>query len=188
VCPNLRVSFRANLYLKCTSISRIFVSINSISHFPSSQHRWNCGGQISHADQILDRASQSEDPMHFAHSAMPHFPDQRNRLQPAEVDKRGRITFPTGGKVDVTIPATNPTTGLPTTAAEKCALIETAINNSAWNTSISGNVITIKPGPQGDVSTSVTKASINANALWSKKGAGVKSCSLRATSCAQAFQ
>src|SRR5215469_10416125 len=46
-------------------------------------HRLN-GGQISHAHQVVGGAGESEDPVHFANSAMPNFSQERNRLQPAE--------------------------------------------------------------------------------------------------------
>src|SRR5215470_18478114 len=71
-------------------ISGVFVSsrFNSMllkTHVGSELHRWNRRpGQVSHAHQIVGRARQSENPMHFRNSAMPHLPHQRNRLQPAE--------------------------------------------------------------------------------------------------------
>src|SRR5215472_6948165 len=70
-------------------ISGVFLSsgFNSMllkTHVGSELHRWNCCGQVSHAHQIVGRARQSEDPMHFTDSAMPHLPHLRNRLQPAE--------------------------------------------------------------------------------------------------------
>ena len=53
------------------------------THVGSDLHHGNWD-QVSHAHQIVGRARQSEIPMHFADSAMPHLPHQRNRLQPAE--------------------------------------------------------------------------------------------------------
>src|SRR5579884_1426406 len=47
-------------------------------------HLCNCGRQISHAHQIVGRASEGKDPVHFAHPAMPNLPHQRNGFQPAE--------------------------------------------------------------------------------------------------------
>ena len=40
--------------------------------------------QVSHAHQIVGGTSEGEDPVHFAHPAMPNLPHQRDRLQPAE--------------------------------------------------------------------------------------------------------
>jgi hypothetical protein len=54
------------------------------THVGPDLHRRNCGGQVSHAHQIVGGASESKNSVHFAHSAMPHLPHQRNRLHPAE--------------------------------------------------------------------------------------------------------
>ena len=50
----------------------------------SDLHHRNCGGQVTHAHQIVGGAGQSKYPVHFAHPAMPHLPHQRDGLQPAE--------------------------------------------------------------------------------------------------------
>src|SRR5712692_6232466 len=50
---------------------------------PDLRHR-NCGGQVSHAHQIVGGAGEGKDPVHFAHSAMPNLAHERNRLQPAK--------------------------------------------------------------------------------------------------------
>ena len=47
-------------------------------------HRRNCGGQVSHAHQVVGGAGHGKNPIHSTDSAMPHLPHQRNRLQPAE--------------------------------------------------------------------------------------------------------
>jgi hypothetical protein len=46
-------------------------------------HR-NCGGQVSHAHQIVGGAGQGKYPVHFAHPAMSNLPHERDGLQPAE--------------------------------------------------------------------------------------------------------
>ena len=61
-----------------------FNSLLLKTHVDSELHRWNWGDQVSHPHQIVGRACEREDPMHFADSAMPQLPHQRNRLQPAE--------------------------------------------------------------------------------------------------------
>src|SRR5437764_4662919 len=47
------------------------------------EQRWDCR-EVSHAHQVVGCAGEAEDPVHFAHSAMPHFAQQGDRLQPAE--------------------------------------------------------------------------------------------------------
>jgi hypothetical protein len=79
-------------------------------HFGLDLHRRNYGGQIAHAHQIVGGASKGEDPIHFAHSAMPHLPHQRNRLQPA---KAFLDAFP--------FSLTDGITGMPSGAAINCA-------------------------------------------------------------------
>ena len=54
------------------------------THVGPDLHRRNCGGQVSHAHQIVGGAGEGKNPVHFADSAMPNLPHQRNRLQPAE--------------------------------------------------------------------------------------------------------
>jgi hypothetical protein len=46
--------------------------------------RRNSRGQVAHAQQVVGRAGEGKDPVHFAHTAMAHFPQQGNSLQPAE--------------------------------------------------------------------------------------------------------
>src|SRR5262252_4654917 len=53
------------------------------AHVGPDLHRRN-RGQISHAHQIVGGAGESENPVHFANSAMPNLSQERNRLQPAE--------------------------------------------------------------------------------------------------------
>jgi len=53
------------------------------AHVGPDLHHRN-GGQISHAYQVVGGAGECEDPVHFAHSAMPSFSHERNRLQPAK--------------------------------------------------------------------------------------------------------
>jgi hypothetical protein len=71
------------------SICGVFVASASNSMLlethvgPDLRHR-NCGGQVSHSHQVVSRAGQSKDPVHFAHPAMPNLPHERYRLQPAE--------------------------------------------------------------------------------------------------------
>ncbi len=72
-----------------SSISGVFVAAASNSmlcetHVNPDLQRRNCGRQVSHAHQIVGRASEGEDPIYFADPAMAHFPHQRNRLQPAK--------------------------------------------------------------------------------------------------------
>ncbi len=50
---------------------------------PDLRHR-NCGGQVSHAHQIVGGAGQGKYPVHFAHPAMSNLAHERDRLQPAE--------------------------------------------------------------------------------------------------------
>jgi hypothetical protein len=50
------------------------------THFGPDLQVQNCGSQISQAHQIVGRACQSEDPVHLADSAMPHFAHQGNRF------------------------------------------------------------------------------------------------------------
>src|SRR4030081_540478 len=71
------------------SISGVFVTAASNSmlretHVDSDLQRRNCGRQVSHAHQIVGRASEGKDPVHFADPTMTHFPHQRNRLQPTK--------------------------------------------------------------------------------------------------------
>src|ERR1700720_2168543 len=47
-------------------------------------HRRHCGGQVSHAHQVVGGAGHGKNPIHSTDAAMPHLPHQRNRLQPAE--------------------------------------------------------------------------------------------------------
>src|SRR5713226_3284137 len=54
------------------------------THFGCDLHRRNYGGKISHAHQIVSRASEGKDPVDFANPTMAHLPHQRNRLQPAK--------------------------------------------------------------------------------------------------------
>ena len=54
------------------------------THVDPDLRHCNCGGQISHAHQIVGRASEGKDPVHFAQPTMPYLPHQRNRFQPAE--------------------------------------------------------------------------------------------------------
>src|SRR6266849_3924568 len=51
---------------------------------PPDLHGRNCRRQISHAHQVVGRAGEGKDPVHFANSAMPYFSQERDRLQPAE--------------------------------------------------------------------------------------------------------
>ena len=51
------------------------------THFGLDLHRRNCGSQIAHANQIVGRARETEDPIHATNPAMANFPHQRNRLQ-----------------------------------------------------------------------------------------------------------
>jgi hypothetical protein len=44
----------------------------------------NCGGQVSHAHQIVGGAGPGKDPVHFAHPAMSDLSHQRDGFQPAE--------------------------------------------------------------------------------------------------------
>jgi len=53
------------------------------THFGPDLHGRNCG-EIPDAHQIVGCAGEGEDPVHFADPTMPHFPQQRDRLQPAE--------------------------------------------------------------------------------------------------------
>ena len=54
------------------------------THFAIDLHRGNCDGEIPHPHQIVGRAGEGEDPIHFAHSTMPNLAHQRSRLQAAE--------------------------------------------------------------------------------------------------------
>jgi len=54
------------------------------THVDPDLHGRNCGRQVSHAHRVVGRAGEGKDPVHFANSAMPYFPQQRNRLQLAE--------------------------------------------------------------------------------------------------------
>src|SRR5581483_4788743 len=54
------------------------------THVGLDLHRRNCRRQVSQAHQIVGRAGQGEDPVHFADTAMPNLAHQGNRLQPAE--------------------------------------------------------------------------------------------------------
>src|SRR3989440_6309505 len=53
------------------------------THVDLDLQRWDCR-EVSHAHQVVGCAGEGEDPVHFAHSAMPHFAQQGDRLQPAE--------------------------------------------------------------------------------------------------------
>src|SRR5713101_786560 len=60
--------------------------------------------QVPHSHQIVGRTSKSEHPVHLENSTMPDFPQQRNRLQPAEtffdafpLDLADAITFVLSG-------------------------------------------------------------------------------------------
>jgi hypothetical protein len=46
---------------------------------PDLRHR-NCGGQVSHAHQIVGGAGQGKYPVHFAHPAMSNLAHERYRL------------------------------------------------------------------------------------------------------------
>src|ERR1700745_4478486 len=54
------------------------------THFHPNLPSENCSAQISHAHQIVDRAGEGKQPVHFAHSTMSHLPHQGDRLQLAE--------------------------------------------------------------------------------------------------------
>jgi len=54
------------------------------THVGPDLRRRNCGGQVSHAHQIVGGAGESKHPVHSAHPAMANLPHERNRLQPAE--------------------------------------------------------------------------------------------------------
>src|SRR6201982_2890706 len=54
------------------------------THFGLDLHRRNCGGEVSHAHQIVGRAGEGEDPIYLAYSTVPQLAHQRNRLEPAE--------------------------------------------------------------------------------------------------------
>src|SRR5580765_9043652 len=56
----------------------------SRTHFGLDLQRRSCSHQVAHAHQIVSGAGEGEQPMHFAHSAMPHLPHQRDSFQPAE--------------------------------------------------------------------------------------------------------
>jgi hypothetical protein len=71
------------------SISGVLVvaAFNSVPreiHVGPDLRRRGRGSQVSHAHQIVGRASEGKDPVHFAHSTMPNLPHQGDRLQPAE--------------------------------------------------------------------------------------------------------
>jgi hypothetical protein len=51
------------------------------THVSPDLHRGNCGGQVSHAHQIV---GEGKCPVHFAHPAVPNLPHERNRLEPSE--------------------------------------------------------------------------------------------------------
>src|SRR6266566_7870788 len=53
------------------------------THVHLDLQRWDCR-KVSHAHQVVGCAGEGEDPVHFAHSAMPHFAQQGDRLQPTE--------------------------------------------------------------------------------------------------------
>src|SRR5206468_690698 len=53
------------------------------THVDLDLQRWDCR-EVSHAHQVVGCVGEGEDPVHFAHSAMPHFAQQGDRLQPAE--------------------------------------------------------------------------------------------------------
>jgi hypothetical protein len=70
-------------------ISSVFVGFRSNSmlletHVGPDLRQRNCGGQVSHAHQIVGGAGQRKDPVHSADPTMPHLPHERDRLQPAE--------------------------------------------------------------------------------------------------------
>src|SRR5579872_4868812 len=56
----------------------------SQAHLRTDLHCWNCGGQVSHAHQIVGGAGESKDAVHFTNPPMPNLPHERDRLQPAE--------------------------------------------------------------------------------------------------------
>ena len=69
-------------------ISDVFLVPESSSrrrraHLGPDLPRWN-DRQVSHAHQIVGRASEGKDPVHFADPTMAHLPHQCNRLQPAK--------------------------------------------------------------------------------------------------------
>src|SRR5438552_19149904 len=45
------------------------------THVDLDLQRWDCR-EVSHAHQVVGCAGEGEDPVHFAHSAMPHFAQQ----------------------------------------------------------------------------------------------------------------
>ena len=54
-------------------------------HYGPDGLRRNCAArQVPHAHHIVGRAGKRKDPIDFQRSAMPHFAEQRNGLQPAE--------------------------------------------------------------------------------------------------------
>ena len=53
------------------------------THFGPNLHHRNCC-EVSHAHQIVGRASEGEHPVHLENPAMPNLAQQRDRLQPAE--------------------------------------------------------------------------------------------------------
>jgi len=70
-------------------ISGVFVASASNSmlletHVGSDLCHQNCGGQVSHAHQIVGGAGEGKDPVHFAHTAMANLAHERDRLQPAK--------------------------------------------------------------------------------------------------------
>jgi hypothetical protein len=74
------------------------------THVGPDLRRRNCG-QVAHTHQIVGCASESEDPMHFADSAMPNLPHQRD-LQPRQESRqalkdvrRGNLTKTTVTKI-----------------------------------------------------------------------------------------
>ena len=64
------------------SLGMKFVSHKT--HCDLDLHGRNCGTEISHAHQIVGGTGKSKNPVHFAHSAMPYLPQERNRLQPTK--------------------------------------------------------------------------------------------------------
>jgi len=54
-------------------------------HYGPDGLRRNCAArQVPHAHHVVGRAGERKDPIDFQRSAMPHFAEQRNGLQPAE--------------------------------------------------------------------------------------------------------
>ena len=69
------------------------------THVDLDLQRWDCR-EVSHAHQVVGCAGEAEDPVHFAHSAMPHFAQQGDRLQPAETRKSRSTCVRQGMELD----------------------------------------------------------------------------------------